>query len=450
MSCCLFSGQSAHVRKLTVSRPGVSVSGLGYSICYRLIDEFKEKYDRSHTFTLIFTTRRPPAQTTQTQKSLRKHAARHGEAVDKRIRILAEAVDLMNLRSVRALSRRLNRNIPKLDAIILNAGMGGWTGLDWPLAIWTVLTDLIHQTTWPIYKASEVGVTTGRQTKLPDEEPLGSVFCANVFGHYMLAHNIIPLLRRSGAPNGPGRIIWTSSIEAMTDHLNVEDIQGLRSRAAYESSKTLTDLLALTADLPSSAPFVNSFLSADPDDPSSPPLSLATKEAPNGPGPTTYLCHPGICGTSIVPLVFPLWCGMMAAFYLARWLGSPWHNISTYLAAASAVWLAMSPQSELDRTEAPYREKGGGRSKWGSATGRVGDNYVANTEVDGWGFGGVAGSPILDQDAKLRRKRGMKVATPADRLHFDDLGRRCWQQMEDLRIKWEKLLDEEEEAEKRS
>jgi 3-keto steroid reductase len=325
--------------------------------------------------------------------------------------------------------------------------MGGWTGLDWPQAIWVCLTDAVHQVTWPTYKLSEVGVTTRRQTKLPEEEPLGSLFCANVFGHYMLAHNLIPLLRRSGAPNGPGRIIWTSSLEAAIDHFNIEDIQGMRSRAPYESSKTLTDLLALTADLPSSTPFVNSFLSVDhPDDASTPPPSLGTKEPSDGPAPITYLCHPGICGTSIISLPYVAWFFMLTWFYLARSLGSPWHPISTYRGAISAVWLAMSPQSELDSAEAPYREHGGGRSKWGSAATFFGDEYVANTEIERWGFGGVAGSPILDRDATLRRKRGMKVATPADRLHFEDLGRPCWQQMEELRIRWEKLLDEEERS----
>ncbi|OKL59850.1 hypothetical protein UA08_04698 [Talaromyces atroroseus] len=407
-------------------------TGLGYSTCQRLIDEFEKNFPNTHKLTLLITTRRPPAQVRDLKNDLRKYALRLGSQVAERIRILAETLDLLNLSSVRALSRRLNRNFPKLDAIILNAGIGGWSGLDWPKAIYNVLTDMVHATTWPSYKIGYVGMVVPKQTQQPEEKPLGSVFCSNVFGHYMLAHNVMPLLRRSGQPNGPGRVIWLSSIEATTNFFNVDDIQALKSGTAYESSKALTDLLALTSDLPSTAPWVKSFLStseSDDDDDSSKPT------------PTNYVGHPGVCGTSIVPLLLPLVYCMIAAFYLARWLGSPWHPNTPYLGANAPVWLALSPQSTLDAAEKPYREKGGGRVKWGSSTDIFGNAAVVSTETDGWGFGGVVGGPILAADKARRRKRGMKVATVEDRVRFEELGRRCWQYLEELRVEWDKLLD---------
>jgi 3-keto steroid reductase len=328
---------------------------------------------------------------------------------------------------------------------MLNAGIGGWSGLNWPQAIWHVMTDLLHATTWPVYKLSVVGTLTERQTKLPEEPPLGAVFCSNVFGHYMLAHNLMPLLRRSGKPNGPGRVIWISSVEPTKDDFDVHDIQGFKAPAAYNSSKVLTDLLSLTSDLPSTAPWANSFLSISDSDASIPPSDV-TAEPRDGPTPKIYLCQPGIFGTGIVPLPFILFWTMIGSFFFARWLGSPWHTIWAYTAACAPVWLALSPQSVLDEAEEPYRRHGGGLVKWGSSTDRLGRERPVCTEVDGWGYGGVVGAAILEEDARRRRKRGVKDATAEEKIHFEECGRRCWQEMEQLRIQWEKLLDKDEAA----
>lgn len=361
---------------------------------------------------------------------MRNHAVRLGQA-SARINILAETVDLLNLPSVRALSTRLNRNFPKLDSIILNAGIGGWSGINWPVAIWDVITDTLHAATWPSFKLGYVGMVVPRQTQAPNESPLGSVFCANVFGHYMLAHNVMPLLRRS---KSPGRVVWVGSIEARAEAFDVEDIQGLRTNVSYESSKTLTDILALTSDLPSTAPWVRKFLSADDHD--------NKKDEAETAAPVTYLSHPGVCGTSIVPLILPLYWSFVAAMYLARWLGSPWHTIFPYPGANSLVWLALSPQSTLDAAEKPYRDRGGGHAKWGSSADFWGKPTVASTETDGWGYGGVVdGEHVVEADRVRRRRRGMKVATAEDRVRFEDLGRECWRQMEELRVEWDALLD---------
>lgn len=248
----------------------------------------------------------------------------------------------------------------------------------------------------------------------------------------MLAHNVMPLLRRS---NRPGRMVWVSSIEARGDCLNIDDIQGLQTNAPYESSKTLTDILALTSDLPCTAPWVRKFLSVDGD-------GDATETETTGPEPVTYLAHPGVCGTSIIPLVLPLYLAFVGAMYLARLLGSPWHTIYPYPGAKSLVWLALSPQSDLDATEKPYRDRGGGHSKWGSSTDRWGRQTVANSETDGWGYGGVMnGEFVVEADRKRRRRRDMKVGTTEDRMRFEERGRKCWQKMEELRVEWDGLLD---------
>lgn len=412
-------------------------SGLGYSICCRVVDEFlNSTYQKTphQSLTVIFTTR-SSRKGNDTLRLLQDHLRTSVNAsAAARVNFVPENVDLSNLVSVRALSRRLTRSFPKLDAILLNAGIGGWTGIDWPRAFWDIGTDPAHAVTWPAYKLASVGVVTDPQTPRADQEPrLGAVFCANVFGHYMLAHNVMSLLRR---PGHSGRIVWVSSIEATVKLFDADDLQGLRTTTPYESSKALTDILALTSDLPSVAPWVRSFHSIDDPNSQSPGAPL--------PPPNTYLSHPGICGTAIIPLALPLFYLMLASFWFARVLGSPWHTLSTYLGACAPVWLALAPQSTLDASESTYRRNGGGRAKWGSSCGLWGPVSCASTEVDGWGYGGVVGPAVVDEDRTRRRKRGATDLTAEEKERFEELGRTCWQRMEELRIQWDAILDEAE------
>lgn len=417
-------------------------SGLGFSICCRLADEFLSAPHRAHqTLSVIFTTR-STSKGNDTLRRLRDHLRTSSSTETNRVTFIPETVDLTNLLSVRALARRLTSpsTAPhKLDAVILNAGLGGWTGIDWPRAIWGVCTDLVHQVSWPSYKVAPAGVVTAPQTAAPDEPRLGAVFCANVFGHYMLAHYLMPLLHRAPAAS-PGRIVWVSSLEATASLFDPDDLQGLRTLTPYESSKALTDILALTADLPSAAPWVRSFYALE---------GKETDEAPpaaDAPQPNMYLSHPGICGTGILPLSWPLFYAMLSSFWLARLLGSPWHTLSTYLGACAPVWLALATQSALDAAEAGYRERGGGRAKWGSSCDRLGRNSAASTEVDGWGYGGVVGPAVLDADRARRRKRGARDLTREEKEQFEELGRTCWKRMEELRVQWEEILDRAEKA----
>ncbi|KAJ5318813.1 hypothetical protein MYU51_012791 [Penicillium brevicompactum] len=412
-------------------------SGLGFSICCRLADEFLSTHPESESLTIIFTTR-SARKAQDTSRGLKAHLRETSPSASARVHFVPESVDLGDLVSVRALSRKLVHSLPRLDAIVLNAGIGGWSGIHWPKAIWGVCTDLIHQVTWPCYKLAPTGVLTPKQTAV-DEPALGSVFCANVFGHYMLAHNVTPLLKRAHL-NGPGRVVWVSSIEATWKFFKVDDIQGLRTDAPYESSKALTDILALTSNLPSTAPWsVDSFLESD--------AELNTHaihtDAPDA-SPRSYLSHPGICATSIVPLILPLAWAMVASFWVARMLGSPWHPLSTYLGACAPVFLALASQAKVEAAEEPYHQAGGGRVKWGSSCSRLGVESPACTEVDGWGYGGVVGTPVVEADRLRRRKRGAEQLTKEQKEEFEELGRQCWKQMEELRVQWDEILDRAE------
>ncbi|KAL8757650.1 MAG: hypothetical protein Q9199_002075 [Rusavskia elegans] len=406
--------------------------GLGYAICCRLIDEFILTRPSSHSLRLIITTR-DKTKSHDTVAKLKDHIFRtrkHHKVHEKtplvpKIYLQSEQVDLCQLRSVQTLIKKLFRSLPKLDTVILNAGLGGFTGVDWPLAIWALLTNFRQEVTYPTFKLGGVGDLTAPQISEPassgaKSSQLGQVFCSNVFGHYLLVHGIATLLSNSSAT--PGRVIWISSLEAYGSTFSIDDIQGLSSPSAYESSKRLTDILALTSRLPITQQWVDRFL---------PPPS-------NHRPPKQYVAHPGICATNILPIYWILVYVMTAAFYLARWIGSPWHTTTSYNGACAPVWLALASQEELDAIEGD-----GGAGKWGSAVDWQGEERASRTEVQGWGIGGKVGDNVgLPKNSRLREAEDL---TEEGKERFALMGRSCWQAMEQLRVEWEGLLREEDD-----
>ncbi|KAH0612231.1 uncharacterized protein H6S33_010283 [Morchella sextelata] len=361
-----------------------SNSGLGLSIAHRILDEFLTTHPPTHHLTLILTTR-SASKGAATLTTLTKHLVHNlPPTATSRITLTHYQVDLTNLLSINALATALSRNYTKLDYAFLNAGMGAFTGIDWLNATTSMLTNWVHAVTCPTFKLQATGWTTTQPAPLEGE--LGSVFCANVFGHYYLTAELMPLLGR-----GQGRIIWTSSLEAYPWTFDAADIQALKATHSYESTRRLTDVLALTAGLPATAPYADKFFGG---------------VGKGGRRPKTYLTHPGVCATAIVPLNIVLWWCMVAAFYVARWLGSPWHTISSYSGARAAVWLALAGEEELE-------ERGADKVKWGSSVVTGGKEGVKATEVEG--EGGV---------------------------EWEELGRECWRLMEELREEWKGKLKE--------
>ncbi|RMZ84898.1 hypothetical protein DV738_g390, partial [Chaetothyriales sp. CBS 135597] len=362
----------------------------------------------------------------------RTHPSRqHG-----RIRLQPENVELTSLLSVRALAQKLvASDLPHLDAVICNAGIGGWTGLNWPLALWTILLDIRRATTWPEYKLGAVGLVTKPQlpaAKAGEPLVLGEVFCANVFGHYMLAHWLMPLLW--AAPAGdvrPSKVVWVSSVEPVARHYNAEDRQALRTDAAYEHTKRLTDLLALTAQhQQATAKLVDQFL-----DPTPTLMSV-------------LLTHPGIATTSIISLYWIVAQGYVLGIYLARWMGGVWSTVSPYLGAAAVTWAALASGDELRAKEAEDGSAGG-EGKWGTAIDRFGTTAVRRTEAEGWGIDG-SGKPYSETwwggpswlGGGYNGRRGDAVdASKEDVENFISGGADAWQAMEQLRVEWEARLE---------
>jgi 3-keto steroid reductase len=367
-----------------------------------------------------------------------------------RVHILSLQLDLCDLRSIHQAADQLingkvtdptgvidDVRIPRIDAALFNAGLGGWEGLDWlEFARQFFTVGLVQSTTYPSFKKAlpaalldSQKLLGGEDTKSSPPPKLAEVFCANVFGHYVLAHELLPLLSRANASEAPGRVVWTSSIDAGHDHLDFDDFQASRYMAPYESSKRITDLLALTADLPSvqdvSAPYFTS-------------PSTANKPVK----PRFYLSHPGIVCTPMFPLNWFLYFWYWVVMCLSRLCGSPWHTVEVYPGACATSWLALADQSTLDALEAHH-------AKWGSSITRDGGHAAPKkTEVDGWGWEGrIEDAETLKRDdatGPLRKTKGRKwdaaTLTKEKRAEFEADGRRCWAELERLRIAWEAAL----------
>lgn len=441
-------------------------SGIGFGICQRLIDEFiASRTLDSHL--ILIPTARSTTKSDDTVNALRKYAAKRAETskplksrlgpgyeaaeTTRRIHLVSVQLDLCNLPSIKKaadqlVSGTLNNpsdddafqslvdvRIPRLDAVILNAGIGGWSGMNWARIPHNIFTKgFVQATTFPTFKLGTKGHTVdplGKPSRSDDKSGpvLGEVFCANTFGHYIFGHAILPLLSRDpSSPLPPGRIIWESSIETTWRCFSLSDFQGIKTDAAYESSKRLTDILALTSSLPSVRPYSSAYLSAP---------SPATP-------PRIYLAHPGIVCTAIFPLNAFLFFWYRMTMFLTRLLGSPWHTVTEYNGARAMVWLALAGEEELAAS-------GGQNVKWGSSCDRWWNTGVKKSEVEGWGWEGkVEDRDALADDGStgvLRKMVGRRSdavdLTEEKRAEFEELGVECWKEMERLRAEWEERMD---------
>ncbi|KAG8626498.1 hypothetical protein KVT40_005443 [Elsinoe batatas] len=439
-------------------------SGLGFSTCCRLMDEFLSTRPASQTLHLLFTTR-SPSKSEDTLTRLTAHLDRTIASVygseaktasirqmqKARVKIESEEADLCDLASVKRLAGRVRGRGQKVDCLICNAGIGGWEGLHWGQAMWGVCTDIFEATTFPWYKrgmvgrrvkwdGAEKGGKGDEKDVSGEEEPvLGETFTANVFGHYMLVHWLTEVLvRREGEGS---RVVWVSSIEAFDKFFDVEDLQGLKVGWSYESSKRLTDLLVLTSEEPSTRRYVEEFFSFENGGKESPKMRVEGEgvliETEEKVKPKMYVSHPGVCVTSISGIHWLLVYLNIAALYMVRWLGSPWHPISSYIAAVSTVWIALADTETLAKLEGEE-----GKGKWGAATDRMGGERVVRTEVDGWGWGGKPGE-TTDGVWRLEARKGKnRVHTKEEREEFEVKGAQVWKAMETLRKDWERRLQD--------
>lgn len=312
-------------------------SNLGLNIAFRLI----EREDPRTRLTLVVTSRTLPRvrEVIDQIESHVKKLKRPG-IVDYDYLL----VDFTDMVSVLGAYYELDKKYEAINYFFVNAAQGVYDGIDWVGATKQVCCNIIESVTNPNYRIQRVGVKS--------RDDLGLVFQANVFGPYYLIHKILPLLSA-----GKAKVVWISSLMSDPKFLSLNDIQMIKSDTTYEGSKRLVDI-----------------------------LHLATYKDLRKDAVHQYLVQPGIFISHSFSVYLNLFTyyGMLWLFYIARWIGSPWHNIEGYKAANAPVYVANMVDPERQDL------------KYGSATDRNGREYIKTQEVDGTGV-----TDVLDYIRKL-------------------------------------------------
>ncbi|KAG1847544.1 NAD(P)-binding protein [Suillus subalutaceus] len=270
----------------------------------------------------------------------------HAETFRKHLTIVVHTVDLSRIQTVFRFADEVIKTYPYVSHLICNAGVASFVSINWLLAIKQFAMDCVEAVTAPIYYTQEVGQVS--------QDGLGWVWQCNVFGHYVLFRALKSHLAKYQTSTG-ARVIWMSSHESSPIYYDPTDWQLVKSAHSYESSKFQIDLIAHQLDQAS--------------------LQGSDKL------PTRHLTVlPGVAGTNIANALlgtFSSMC-MFLSFYLARFLGSPYHLISAFKAAISAVHLSLVPLAFLPTVSSTELDDSDP-----TATVEVGFRYVS--ECDRWG-----------------------------------------------------------------
>ncbi|KAG2148026.1 NAD(P)-binding protein [Suillus clintonianus] len=270
----------------------------------------------------------------------------HAETFRKHLTIVVHTVDLSRIQTVFRFADEVTKTYPYVSHLICNAGVASFVSINWFLAIKQLATDWIEAVTAPIYYTQEVGQLS--------QDGLGWVWQCNVFGHYVLFRALKAHLAKYQTSTG-ARVIWMSSHESNPMYYDPTDWQLTKSAHSYESSKFQMDLIAHNLDQ----------------------ASLQDSDGL----PTRHLTVlPGVAGTNIASALLGTFSSicMFLSFYLARFLGSPYHLISAFKASISAVHLCLVPLAFLptvDPTEFDDSDP--------TATVEVGVRYVS--QCGRWG-----------------------------------------------------------------
>ncbi|KAG0226202.1 hypothetical protein B0O80DRAFT_136737 [Mortierella sp. GBAus27b] len=296
-----------------------------------------------------------------------------------------ELVDVGSVSSVLAFVQRIKDQHHKVDYLFCNAGVLPSTGVMWG----KVVMDCFRA---PMDLVVRADVLVQPKQHLT-EDGIGNVFAANVFGHYLMIKGLEDQLNKT--EDDPGRVIWTSSMTAEKASFRDDDWQGLEAVQPYESSKWVTDLLALrlneiwgSHDKPAGT---STGISASPsssgtesNDNNATPTrritrSLSKAGLTNSDEPTVTVVLPpkkkNIISISTQPGVVASGIGGLASWivklrialhYILRICGEPHQTINGYHGAFANVYAALKqPVDELDYL-----------FKYGSYSTRTGKEYL--------------------------------------------------------------------------
>ncbi|KAG8745779.1 hypothetical protein FRC10_007041 [Ceratobasidium sp. 414] len=235
----------------------------------------------------------------------------HGDLFRRNLDIQVVSLDLSSVDKVFACAEGVRQRFPYITHMVLNAGVGSFIGIDWPVAIYELCTGFKTAVTAPGFKIQGSGEMS--------DDGLGWVWQCNVFGHYVLVRALRDMLLRN--PYDQSRVMWMSSLEGRPSFFpGLDDWQLIKTNRSYEASKYSTELLACTLD-----------------------MTEAGKRSPGDAQLRHFVVHPGIAGTNIFAEHTGWFLNkiMFLAFYIARLLGSKHHPIWVYKAAISSVHIAL-------------------------------------------------------------------------------------------------------------
>ncbi|KAI9005828.1 hypothetical protein CLU79DRAFT_574500 [Phycomyces nitens] len=269
-------------------------SGVGYAVAQRLLEL------EGDGITIVMACR----------NHKRAHAAREKLLCQFPFaRVNVVLVDVGSVQSVLSFSQSIIDQYTKVDYLFCNAGILSALGIDWYKTFKLFFThpiDLVERSDATIQAVGEI-----------NEDGMGKVFAANVFGHYVMIRELEHLLSASK----DGRIIWTSSITADNDSFDIEDWQGIKSNIPYESSKWACDLVA---------------------------IAMNDQFVQRGRQITSYTTSPGVVATSIGDLPRWITAARTLIHYTFRILGVQSQNITAYNGALADVFAALQPLGALN------------------------------------------------------------------------------------------------------
>ncbi|KAF9425147.1 hypothetical protein BGZ94_007803 [Podila epigama] len=146
-----------------------------------------------------------------------------------------ELVDVGKAKSVLDFNARIRARYETVDYLFCNAGVLPSEGIQWS----KIVVDFFMR---PMDLVCRSDVLIQPKQHLT-EDGIGNVLACNVFGHYLMIKGLEDQLNKT--EQDPGRVIWTSSMTAEKASFNLADWQGLEAKMPYESSKWVTDLVAI-------------------------------------------------------------------------------------------------------------------------------------------------------------------------------------------------------------
>ncbi|KAI0052591.1 hypothetical protein FA95DRAFT_1553254 [Auriscalpium vulgare] len=288
--------------------------------------------------------------------------AAHVEVFRKNLTVTIHSLDLASVHSVFEFSTLVSQNYPYVSHVFCNAGVANFDRISWPLLFRQIVSDLLGALTNPRFNLQKPGILS--------EDGFGWVWQCNVFGHFILVRALDTLFGTfEKVSHAPARVIWTSSLESRADKYDSEDWQLAKTLFPYEGSKYQMDIIRAELD----------------------------RRALRSPSPTVrhFTFHPGVVSTSIDQVLLGpfLHKVKLLVFYMARFLGSPHHNITLWNGAAAGVHLALvslvfipvlisSSTSQIVKASAVGQEITPVR--FNSETDRRGNGRVGVSPVAGW------------------------------------------------------------------